>query len=188
VDEMLRKSLVYCLFVSAISFFTINPMLLAYEPNIESPKKALESGQVAFAGRIVRIDEVQRDAAEIIGEAHIQVHNCYYGLDCRTVKLIKMRYIVDTVAERSFPVHFNVSDEILVVLKKQVSSNSCLFHSDLESGLDAAFIIGDTFPENFYKNSKMRLTNIYRNKLIHHEEKENINKWAKERAVRLNRK
>ena len=163
-------------------------MLSAYDPPFISVKEALENGQVAFAGRIIRIDEAQREAAQIIGEAHIQVHNCYYGLDCEAVEIVKMRYIIDTVAERSFPVQFNVSDEVLIVLKKPSSSAGYFFNSDLESGLDVAFIIVDTFPENIKKGSKIRLINIYRTKLTYHEEKQDINKWAKERAIRLNRK
>lgn len=184
---MLRKFFVYCIvFLGLIS--TMHSIATASEPPVESVKEALASGQVAFTGRIISIHEIQRESAQIIGEANIQVHNCYYGMDCKNLKNIKIRYIIDTVDERAFPVQFNVSDEILFVLKRPLISDSYFFSSDLERGLDAAFIVGDTFPENINRGSKIRFINIYRNKLIYYEEKEDINKWVRKRAIELDRK
>lgn len=121
---MLRKFFVYCLFIFLGLIFTMHSIAAASEPPVESVKEALENGQVAFTGRIISIHEIQRESAQIIGEANIQVHNCYYGMGCKNLKNIKMRYIVDTVDERAFPVQFNVSDEILFVLKRPLISNS----------------------------------------------------------------
>lgn len=162
------------------------PVLFAFEPPLISVKKAIENGNVAFSGRIIKIEELERQKTRIIGVAHIQINDCYYGMDCDNRKFAKMHFVIRTVVERSLPVQFNVSDEILIVLSKPVQSSTFFFNSDWNSGFDHAFIIGDRFPEGYHRNDKVRYINIYRHRLTYLEEKDDIDKLAKERALKLN--
>lgn len=181
IAHMLRVSFVYCLLVF------LGSMANASEPRIQSVKEALGGGQVAFIGRIISTHEIERKADRITGEADIEVRHCYYGIDFKTAKTVKLCYVINTSVYHAFPVQFNISDDVLFVLSRELVSNRYFFSSDFEIGLDFAYIIGDTFPENYYRGSKMRFINIYRNQLIYSEEKNDINKWASERAAELNR-
>lgn len=179
------KFFAYCLLVFSGLLFALNSMAAASEPLIKSVKEALENGQVAFIGRIISTHEIERETTQITGEANIEVHQCYYGISCKAVKHVKFRYVINTTVYRSFSVQFNVSDEVLFVLNKPLVSDSYFFSSDFETGFDFAYIIENTFPENYYDGSKIGFVNIYRRQLICSEEKEDIKKWTGKRAVEL---
>ncbi len=176
------------LFYGVVVIFAKCPIIFAYDPPIIGVKEALKSGSVAFIGRIVRIEESERDQTQIIGAARIQILHCYYGMDCNKRKVIKMRFVIKTIVERTIPVQYNVSDEVLIVLSKSVSSDSFFFNSNLGNNMDNAYIIGDTFPENFYSFGKIRFINIYRYRMVYTEKKYDIDRVVKERALMLNEK
>ncbi len=177
----MKKFLIGLAFCSVWAYFLYVPLVIGYDLPKINVEKAFKNGKAAFIARVIRLEEIQRQDAQTIVEAKLEIIDCFYGLECRKTQFIKMRYVSETVVDGAFPVEFEISSEVFIILSRPILSLEITFVSNYKDGFDAAFVIGDTFPKKYYQSDTLRLFNIYHPKSASSVSKKDIDRWNKER-------
>jgi hypothetical protein len=158
--------------------FSYTSLAFAYDLPKITAEEAIRNGKVAFVARVVKLEEIRRQDDQTVVEAKLEVINCHYGIDCKKNKFIRMRYVSETVIDGAFPVDFEVSSELLVILNHPILQPQVTFASNYKDGFDFAFVIADTFPQKYFQSNTLRLLNIYHPSSVFTVTKEDLEKWT----------
>jgi hypothetical protein len=155
-------------------------------------KDAIGVGQSAFIGHVVSLTETKRDHDSVIAEMSVELVQCFYGVDCSSIKNLHIRYFSKINGLTEYPVDFWISEEYLFILKHPVKGNIVDFDSDLSVGIDEAYRIDVNTAETGYekspylksKDKKVRFKSVYgaRSEYII---RNDLEKWINERASQL---
>jgi hypothetical protein len=180
MKKLIMSSLLFPIWM-CFSYSPLSPLVFAYDLPKITVEEAIRNGKVAFVARVVRLEEFKRQDAQTFVEAKLEIIDCYYGLDCKKNKFIQMRYVSETVIHGAFPVDFQVSSELLVILNHPISPPQATFTSSYKDGFDFAFVIADTFPKDYFQSNILRFLNIYHPSSVFTVTKQDIEKWTREK-------
>ena len=107
--------------------------------------KALNAGEVVFIGFVDSAYVVNKATGIINARANILVEECLLGESCKKGSAIAVDYLTQTSVGTSLPVKLIVGEQVIIILQKQLWESPYKFDSDINGGMDFAFIC-NAFP------------------------------------------
>ena len=107
--------------------------------------KALNVGKVIFIGFVDSTFVVNKATGAINARANILVEECLLGESCKKGNAIAVDYLTQTSVGTTLPVKLIVGEQVIIILQNQLWKSPYKFDSDINGGVDFAFIC-NAFP------------------------------------------
>lgn len=173
---------------------------IAYEPPNTSVKDAILNGNVAFIGRVVKIEEVDDTDFWSTAIADVEIIQVFYGLHSNAGESVKVQFksrLYSAYPYPGFELSLLISDVVLFVFNApQVSENSSFYFNSYwknpkypDRKIDLAFKAGDSPSDRFNLNKKEHsFYSAYTSSMRAIVNIKNLFKWASERSAMINQK
>jgi hypothetical protein len=120
----------------------------AWEPPTNvTVARAIGTAELAFVGRVVRVQETQRKGTEAMGIATVAVSSCVVGTKCQAVAAIEVAFTAATRGRDeadgapASSADFALGKEYLFTFKKPGSEPRPRFWTDYAKAYDVAFLV-----------------------------------------------
>ncbi|WP_153306627.1 hypothetical protein [Desulfogranum japonicum] len=182
-----------------LTFLLINNAV-AYEPPSSTIEEAIKNGEIAFIGKIIKLEELSDSENFSTAMAKVKIIQCFYGILAQKDEITKIKYysrVFSDVPNPGFPADFQVSDVIFFVFnnKQDLEKDYLIFNSFWKNPLnqnlkiDLAYYASDDPNERYTEQrNEHAFTSIYMQGAASRPKLENLFKLVETRKTELSKK